>query len=169
MTSEQIEVAKLFTGILTLFATIVVAYFAYTLAARQADTAHFKLQFDLYQKRFDIFQAAETVISAIHMNEDYETITKRSDEFHTLTNHSMFIMPGKTTKFLKDVNNEALEYLVLLLEYSEVNSKKEPKKSGGKTAEELEVMLKKFRSNFIRYDDELLDHFFPMLDFRNLK
>jgi hypothetical protein len=86
------------------FVAIVAALIAGYIALRQWWTAHDRLSFDLFEKRFAVYQATQTLISTLHGGLTPEDM----GHFYEGIRGAEFFFDGDTRNFLMNIGDMAL-------------------------------------------------------------
>ena len=85
------------------FVAIVAAGIAGYIAFRQWRTAHDRLSFDLFEKRYAVYQATQGLISTLH-----GLTPEDMGEFYEGIRGAEFLFDGETRKFLMNIGDMAL-------------------------------------------------------------
>jgi hypothetical protein len=82
---------------------VIAACFALYIGLRQWKTAHYRLTFDLYEKRFAVYEAVKNLINASTGG----VIQKDLDEFYEGIRGAEFLFDGETRKFVMKIGDMA--------------------------------------------------------------
>jgi len=134
------------------FLTVIVALLVAFVAYRQYNLANAKLKFDLFEKRFAIFMAVQSFLLDILSKAN--VTTDRRVQFLRETQYSAFLFEDDIIKFLKELDNKALEYYI--------------NKSKPQTPEVIRIGLE-FYEWFEREHKRLLEIFSQYLKFKTWK
>ena len=178
-TNWWLEGGRLFLAILTLAATAYIGYLATKIANRQADTAAYKLRFDLYEKRYAIYYATVDVLETIVLMQRFSTFNQKYQAYNRTAHEITFLMPPETHDFLTKLGTKIAEYRgtyhneikkakkVSLAELHEQASKRVAKAPDAQPTDEEKKRLELRNQIIIEYD-LLASVFEQVLDFKKV-
>jgi len=122
------------------------------IAWQQMHIASVRLKFDLYQKRYAVFEAARRLLAEVHKHSNY--LDFKLEAYDLETSDAVFLHPDKLSEYLRELRNHAAKL-------SDLNGKI----GSFPTAGESELSKKRDEELewFNNQMDELVEHFKPFL------
>ncbi|HZL37069.1 MAG TPA: hypothetical protein VFC78_17245 [Tepidisphaeraceae bacterium] len=143
--------------------TPVLAVFGIFIARRQAQTGRQKLNLELFDRRFRVYQAAKAFLNDLSI--DAGAGVKFFEMFRVETAEAAFIFPPKITGFLNELRNQASELKENTNHLDMLTQARDTSKAIAEATEMDEQLLTWVNLK----TDELVDIFRPHLNLRYVK